>query len=278
MKKILLLANCLLMIVLSACGAGRPVSDEGKRKINMEDLEGYFTGYDGCFVIYDQAAGSYTVYNEDKSNLEISPCSTFKVMHTLIGLEAGAVEDENTVFKWDGTEYPFPQWNQDLDLASAIKYSAFWCYQQIAQAVGEEKEQAYLDAVGYGNRDISGGLTQFWQQSSLKISPMEQVDMLRRIYTYDVPFSKKNIDILKKIIRLSEENGAVLSGKTGSGVQRATFVPQPDDKYVCGWFIGYVEKDDDVWFFATNITGDHDAIGSQAKAIAINILQDKGIY
>lgn len=277
MKKKLLWFVCLIIIVLPACGTEKPVSDRDKTVVT-EDLSGYFTGYDGCFVLYDEAAGSYTVYNKEKSNLRISPCSTFKVPHTLIGLEARAVEDENTVFEWDGTEYPFAQWNQDLDMASAIKYSAFWYYQRIAEVVGEEKEQEYIDAMGYGNQDISGGLTGFWQQSSLKISPMEQVDMLRSIYSYDVPFSERNVDILKKIIRLSDENGAVLSGKTGTGYQRATFVEEPGDRYVCGWFIGYLEKDDTVWFFATNITADNDAMGSKAKEITLQILTDEGIY
>jgi len=277
MKKIIICFVCLAVVALPACGTGRPVSDQEKT-IVTEDLSGYFTGYDGCFVLYDEAAGVYTVYNEERSNLRISPCSTFKIPHTLIGLETGAVADEYTVFEWDGTEYPFTQWNQDLDMASAIKVSAFWYYQRVAETVGEEQEQKYIDAMEYGNQDISGGLTGFWQQSSLKISPMEQVDMLRRIYSYDVPFSEKNVDILKKIIRHSEENGAVLSGKTGTGYQRATFIEEPGDRYVCGWFIGYLEKDDNVWFFAANITADDDAMGSKAKEITLQILTDKGIY
>lgn len=280
MKKVILFICVLILaIIVSACTSNNSSLSSGKEiSYDIEDLSKYFSGYDGCFVLYDQNDKSYTIYNEKKSLQEISPCSTFKIVNTLIGLETKVVKDETTIFKWDGNNYPVEAWNQDIDLASAIKYSCFWYYQQIALSVGEQKIQELINSINYGNKDISGGITQFWQQSSLKISPKEQVDLLRKIYRYDVPFSRSNVDILKKVIRLSEQNKAVLSGKTGSGLDSAKFVPVIGDKYVSGWFIGYVEKGNNVYFFATNIGAEQDATGSQAKEITLKILNDKQIY
>jgi bla regulator protein BlaR1 len=188
-------------------------------------------------------------------------------------LETKVIEDENTTFKWDGTKYSAESWNRDHTLKTAVANSVVWYFQKLASQVGKEQMQDYIDKVGYGNRDISGGITKFWLQSTLKISPMEQIGILRRLYDYKLPFSKRNIDIARNIILLSDENGVRLSGKTGGGTS--------SDKYINGWFVGYVEKDENVYFFATNIEAsgqsDKNADGQKAREITLRILKDKSI-
>ncbi|KUO70180.1 MAG: class D beta-lactamase [Clostridia bacterium BRH_c25] len=244
-------------------------SSQAVEKILTEDLSDYFTGYEGCFVLYDNKKGEYSIYNRNKSIKQVPPCSTFKIVNSLIGLEANVLQDGNTVIKWDGTRYAIEEWNKDHSLSSAISNSVVWYYQQVASTVGEERMQSWLDKINYGNKDISGGITKFWLQSSLKISPREQVDMLKQMYAYKLPFSQKNVDIVKKIIILSDEDGIVLSGKTGSGVK--------ENKGINGWFVGYVERDGNVFFFAANIEAEDGAAGVKAKEIAMRILKDKSI-
>lgn len=278
MKKLALYV--LILAFLAACsgcsGASRSSSggNTDSSKITTEDLSSYFEGYEGCFVLLDNNSGEYKVYNAEKSQKQVPPCSSFKIYNSLIGLETKVVEDENTVFEWDGTKNSVDSWNRDHSMKTAIENSVVWYYQKLASLVGEERMQEYLDEIGYGNKDISGGITKFWLQSSLKISPMEQVDMLKRLYDYKLPFSKRNVDIVKKIIVLSKGNGAVLSGKTGSGVG-------PDSSYINGWFVGYVEKDGNVYIFAANIEpkggSSNIASGQIAKDIAAKILKDKGL-
>jgi bla regulator protein BlaR1 len=278
MKKLALYLLILtLLAACTGCSGALQSSSSGNTsssKIITEDLSSYFEGFDGCFVLLDKNSSEYKVYNTEKSQKQVPPCSSFKIYNSLIGLETKVVEDENTVFEWDGTKNSIDSWNRDHSMKTAIENSVVWYYQKLASLVGEEKMQEYLDKMGYGNKDISGGITKFWLQSSLKISPREQVDMLRRFYEYDLPFSKRNIDIVKKIIVLSESNGAVLSGKTGSGVS-------PDGSYINGWFVGYVEKDGNVYIFAANIEPEGDssksASGQIAKDIATKILKDKGL-
>ena len=62
-----------------------------------------------------------------------------------------------------------------------------------------------IDKIGYGNKDISGGLTTFWLGSSLQISALEQVDLLNKLYSGQLPFSAANTAILQKNISLSED-------------------------------------------------------------------------
>lgn len=248
-------------------------------KVKAEDLSKYFVGYEGCFVLFDKNNNEYTVFNEPKSQKQVSPCSTFKVVNALVGLETKVLTDENTTFKWDGTIYSNRAWNNDQTLSSAISNSTFWYFQQNASKIGLDRMQDYLNRINYGNKNLSGGITEFWQQSALKISPREQVEILKRIYAYQVPISKTNIDIVKKVLVLSNENGTALSGKTGSGLKNGKFLPQgKDDEYVNGWFIGYVERNNNVYFFATNIEADKKATGSVAKDITLRILKDKALY
>jgi bla regulator protein BlaR1 len=245
-----------------------------KPHVQYEDLQNYFTGYDGTFVMYDTKQSQYTIYNKEKSTKRVSPNSTFKVPHALFGLQKGVLKDQNTTFKWDGTEYPIESWNQDQTLTMAIQNSTIWYFQRVAEQLGVAREQTYLNAISYGNRDISGGLTNFWLQSSLKISPFEQVEFLKRFTTYQLPFSKHNIDLVKEILVLEQKNGAMLSGKTGTGWENAVINGTP----INGWFIGYVEKNGNTYIFATNIEASNYASSGKAKEITLNILKDKNIY
>lgn len=250
--------------------ASEEVSQEAASgKAENEQLDKYFSGFDGCFVLFDQNNNEYTVYNETKSMKEISPCSTFKIVHSLIGLETGVLQDENTAFKWDGTKYSINSWNKDQTLSTAVSNSVVWYFKKVASKVGEDKMQNFLDQINYGNKDISAGITQFWIQASLKISPRQQVEILKDFYNYKLPFSTANVDIVKKIIRLSDQDNTVLSGKTGSGVI--------DGRGVNGWFVGYVERNNNVFFFATNIEAKDNASGSKAQEITLQILKEKNI-
>lgn len=245
-----------------------------KPHVQYEDLQDYFTGFDGTFVMYDTKQNKYSIYNKEKSVKRVSPNSTFKVPHSLIGLQTGVLKDQNTTFRWDGTVYPFESWNQDQTMTMAVQNSTIWYYQRVAQQVGSAREKLYLNAIPYGNKDISGGLTNFWLQSSLKISPIEQVEFLKRFYNYQLPFSKRNIDIVKEILVMEQKNGAILSGKTGTGWENAVINGTP----INGWFLGYVEKDGNTYVFATNIEAANNASSSKAKEITLNILKEKHIY
>jgi bla regulator protein BlaR1 len=267
-----------LLMSLALCAFASRAALQAAPAAAPAELGRYFSGMEGCFVLLDTSSGSYAVFNEKAAAERIPPCSSFKVVNTLIGLETGVVADENALFKWDGTRYALPAWNRDLTLAEAIKVSAFWCYQRVARGVGPERMQTYLDRLGFGNRDISGGIDQFWQQSSLAISPREWADILARIRTYDVPFSRRSVDILRKMIRLDEKGGAVLYGKTGSGTDHPGFYFGPGARSVSGWFVGFVEKGDRAWCFASHVAANDGATGMKAREIALAILRDTGIF
>jgi beta-lactamase class D len=231
------------------------------------ELEKYFQGFKGAFVLYDLNGNNYIRYNPERCAERFIPASTFKIMNSLIGLETGVIPDENYVIKWDGTHNVIPSWNQDHTLKTAIKNSVVWYYQELARRVGKEKMQHYIEIANYGNKDISGQIDTFWLEGGLRISANEQVEFLKRLYKNELPFSSRSVNIVKEILVLEKTESYQLSGKTGSG-QRIT----PHE----GWFVGYLETKGNVYFFATNFESsspDGLANGDTAQKISLNILR-----
>lgn len=251
------------------------------------DLSAHFAGFEGTAVLFDQARDAWFVHNVLRSGERFSPCSTFKIPNSLIGLETGVLVDETTVLPWNGTKYSFESWNRDHTLASAIQNSVVWYYQELARRIGPERMQTWLDRIGYGNRDISGGIDRFWLGSTLTISAREQVDFLRRLRNGDVPFSPRSAEIVKRIMvqeetfwnapggqpasdaaQSAQTAPVVLRGKTGSNLV--------DGKWALGWFIGWLERDGNPVFFAVNISAPDGASGKKAREIAMGILGELG--
>ncbi|HZS05579.1 MAG TPA: class D beta-lactamase [Blastocatellia bacterium] len=255
---------CLLLTAVAATIQSR-----------AQDLSAYFKNTEGAIVIYDLKHNRYLRYNEARCRERFSPFSTFKIPNSLIGLETGVIRDADFVIPWDRQKYPpqedwniepFRHWGQDHTLRSAIRYSVVWYYKELATRVGEERMKKYVADLRYGNQDTSGGITRFWLNSSLRISPDEQVEFLKALYQEKLPVSKRSLGIVKDIITLEKTADYKLSGKTGGG---------PRGNKSLGWFVGYLETKDNVYFFATNIEGaDYLAIRDKRISLTKQILAD----
>ncbi|GGP11967.1 MULTISPECIES: BlaR1 family beta-lactam sensor/signal transducer [Oceanobacillus] len=234
-----------------------------------EDLSAYFKNYEGSFVLYDMQKDAYHIYNKDQSTLRVSPDSTYKIYSALFGLEENVITPEQNRIEWDGVEQPYEQWNGDQNLETALNRSVNWYFQQIDQEIGLDNVQSYLNQIHYGNQDTSGGLEQYWLESSLKISPVEQVELLHSFYNNSFDFQEEHIEAVKNALQMDENDGSALYGKTGTG--------NVNGKDINGWFIGFVETETNTYFFATNIQDEDNASGSIATEITLAILKDKQI-
>lgn len=205
------------------------------------DIDSVFArrGYEGCFILLDETEGKFIIYNEKLCARRVSPASTFKIPNSLIGLETGVISGEDHLFKWDGKKRWLDAWNRDHTLASALKHSVVWYYQKIAREVGKKRMQAYLDSIDYGNRKIGGDVDKFWLDGSLKISPAEQVEFLQKMRNYELPFSKENVEIVKKIMLHKSTDDYVVRAKTGTSLVDTA-----------NWFVGFVKKRCRTYFFA----------------------------
>ncbi|WP_396106292.1 class D beta-lactamase [Cytobacillus firmus] len=244
-------------------GTGADVLLDGKENAKELPIEEAFAGKRGTMVLKSLRNDQVYVYNKERSKERLTPESTFKVANALIGLETAAVRDEYEVKRWDGVEREFESWNRDHSLASAMRESAIWFYQDLARTIGENKMADYAAKIGYGNQDISGGIDKFWLDSSLRISAAEQADFIEKLVEEDLPFSKQNQKTVKRMMIQDEQDHFILHGKTGTRLSDMGL----------GWYVGFIETEKGTWVFAVNIDGS----GTEAKNIALEVLKERKI-
>lgn len=236
------------------------------------DYTDCFDNFKGCAVFFNSTKNTYYMYNQELCKEQSSPYSTFKIISTLMGLETGVLNSINTTMGYDGTKYSNEKWNRDLNLKDAFKESCVWYYRKVIDRVGQSEVQNWLDQLDYGNCDISEwegsgansmpALNGFWLESSLKISPKEQVDIMAMIFEGKSNFSERNINILKEVMLIQKDERLSIYGKTGSG------------KNGKGWFVGMFDENGERYFFAVHLTEENrkDSWGPKAKEIALNII------
>ena len=236
-----------------------------------QDVKKYFDEYEvkGSFMVYDMYGDKYYYYDSARCFTRFTPASTFKIPNSIIGLETGILTDENFVIPWDGTKSR-ETCDKDLSLKDAIKFSCVWYYKELARRIGEDKMQEMLNAFNYGNKDISSGLDKFWLEGSMKISQSEQIEFLKKLYKYELPVSKRSVDILKNIIVLDSTADHIMRGKTGWGFEDNTNI---------GWLVGWIEKSENVYFYAINVETDKDnpRFAESRRAITEKIFRDFGV-
>ncbi len=266
-----LLSTSVLSVILVSCGAAAPgvatpapnnpaaptntdVSEPASptapaiRQLPELTKEFEAARVTGTIALYDTQDGVLSCSDLKKCQEAATPASTFKIPHSMIALETGVVESPDTVLDWDHKSYSNDNWNQDLKFRDAFRVSCVPCYQAIARKVGQAGEQEWVNKLGYGNRDTSGGVDKFWLWGGLRISPLEQIDFLRRFDGNKLPISERTADWVRDIMTIDVTEKYVLRGKTGS-------TALPDEPRDLGWFVGWLELGERRVFFATLLDG-----------------------
>ena len=195
--------------------------------------------------------------------------STYKIYDALFGLEEQIITPQDSFMAWDGRKYPFDAWNADQDLHSAMQSSVNWYFQKIDEQLGRAAVRRYIRRISYGNEAIRADLSSYWMESSLKISPVEQVLLLKDLYQNRFDFAPEHTESVKNSICLLSSGQKSLYGKTGTG--------RVDGQDISGWFIGFMETDGNTFFFATRIQKDEGASGSRAARITLSVLAALGL-
>lgn len=178
-----------------------------------------------------------------------------------MGYDGGVLKDEKSPI-WDfqeGYDDDFETWKASLDPQSWMKYSCVWYAKLLALQLGQEKVQNYLTLFEYGNQDLSAGLVPPgpkdppWINSSLKISPKEQVDFIQKMLLKKLPISNHALQMAQKILfKEILPQGWKLFGKTGSS---GSDIARDGKTLEFGWFVGWIEKEHSVFPFAYLIRG-----------------------
>lgn len=234
--------------------------------ITKQEFAKQFKDYDACFMIYDvKAKKVVSEYNpNNRCGERIAANSTFKVPLSLMAFDDGLIK-QDTNFTWNGEKQFLATHESDHTPATWMQHSVVWVSQLLAPQLGAEKMKHYLAAFHYGNQDMSGdpgknnGLTHSWLGSSLKISGQEQLDFLNAMLNNQLGIKQEAINSTKQNMHLGKlDNGAQLYGKTGSGRHgRNERLDNPSLKRD-GWFVGFVEKDNNQYIFVSNLTDKND--------------------
>ena len=238
---------------------------ESGRQVSEPDLSSILDGYDAGFVLYDTKSGTWQIYNKESALTRSVPASTFKIYSALLALENGTITPEQSLLGWNGQNNVYDSWNRDQTLDSAMRNSVTWYFQTLDAQAGPSAIQQFIRDIGYGNQDAGNDAATYWMDASLKISPVEQVQMLQKLYDNAFGFQPEHIEAVKRAIRIDASRYGLLYGKTGTVAA--------DGKNICGWFIGFVEKEDSTCFFALNIQKDSQAGGPEAVQLAGRILE-----
>jgi len=241
----------LLFLVVASCGprpGARPPSP-----VRL-DLPAFTGGRAACLVVTD--AAGYLVAREGGARCarRYSPCSTFKIPNTLIGLETGVLTGPETVIPWDRERYPQeawwpPEWTDRVhDLRSAFAHSFVPYYRALAARIGRAVMARHLKAFAYGDQVIGEHLDAFWLDGALRISADEQVRFLRALHLGRLGVSARSRAVLREIMIHETREGHVLRAKTGTcGGQEGSVA--------LGWIVGSVERGDRVYIYALNVDG-----------------------
>ena len=252
MKNLIGLFSALLLFSCSNNESTEPVKtdDSIQSSPRKEEVHEFQTILDsanltGSILIY--SASDSTYYSNDFEWAEIGrlPASTFKIVNSIIGLETGVVEDDSTIFKWDGQPRRLKIWEQDLVFRDAFHKSCVPCYQEIARSIGSKRMNDYLTKLDYGDMVVADtNIDVFWLEGDSKISQMQQISFLKRFYYNDLPIQDRTTKLMKKLMVIDETDSYTISGKTGWAIRNG---------HNNGWFVGYLEKEGKVYFFAVNV-------------------------
>ena len=254
MKKLiimpLLICNCLAIMIIGGCR-----SDKVENNMQViPDLTKIFREYevDGSIVVYDKTRNKYIVSDTIGINEASLPASTFKILNLLIALETGAIDDEEEVIHFKGnvdtTMYGYrPGTYRDMTVREAFEASAVWVFLELAERIGKDTYKEYIQKINYGNKYWDERNLDFWNYGQLKISPLDQVKFLINLQEEKLPFSKANMAIVKDVMVAEIGSNYIVRGKTGWTSESGTNI---------GWWVGYIEQDTNVYFFATRLFQD----------------------
>jgi len=243
------------------------------------DFKKYFDEchVEGSIVIYDNNRRKWFLSDTVNVRKETLPASTFKVINLLIALETKTIQDENEMVKWigktDTLKYGFrPDIYHDMTVKEAFEVSAGWVFVELAKKIGKENYKKYLTRAHYGNLDLSQTDADFWNFGKFGISPFNQAEFMKKLYTEELPFSKRNIEIVKRVMITEQNEDFTIRSKTGW---------TRDNGMNTGWWIGSIENKNGTYFFATRLLQDRKTNGSNfgscRKEITKAIFKDLSI-
>jgi len=249
---------------------------KSKKVILHSDYQKHFDRYEvgGSIVIEDLKNHKSFYYDEARTKKQFSPASTFKIFNSLVGLETGVIPDTSFVIPWDSVQRgKYAPWHRSNSLNSAFKFSVVWYYQELARRVGNGEMQRLISLNKYGNEDIRESIDGFWltdMNGKLRISQVEQIEFLKKLYGNELKFSARSQQLTKSIMLMETTGNYRLFAKTGMCSENNLWY---------GWYVGWIETNENVYFFATHVESEDNQkiLAGARKGVTFAMLEELGI-
>ncbi len=260
----------LVFLSLVGCTSSRAPSPALKTAISSRQ---------GCVLVYDLERNKYVAKIGESCGTRLAPHSSFKIPLALMAFESGVLKDESSSRKWDGQKKMLKAWEKNHTAQTWMSDSVVWFSQRLTQEMGMEKVKSDLARYQYGNQDMSGGLTEAWLGRSLQISPLEQIDFLRRAWGRELA-SEEATQKMLAILPLADVQDGVLKGKTGSS---GLYSMKPLGTALIGWYIGYYTYQDKTFAVSSSYQdkakdGESDRPGLIALEQLKKVLSEKALF
>jgi beta-lactamase class D len=276
--------NLLALVLFISCISSNKKRSKSVLALNdtiavHQEFKKYFDSckVSGSIAIYDNVKKKWILSDTIDTNVETLPASTFKIINLLIALETKTISDENEVMKWvkttDTVKYGYrPEIYHDMSIKEAFEVSAGWVFVELAKKIGRENYKRYLTLAKYGNSDLSQKDPDFWNFGAFGISPINQIEFLKKLYSGKLPFSKRNIEIVKKVMLNEDNEQYSIHSKTGW---------TRENGFNLGWWVGYIENEKGTYFFATRLLQNRNNntanFGNYRKEITKSIFKELAI-
>lgn len=209
-----------------------------------------------CLVIADAASGAIVHTEGDGCDDGIGPASSFKFPLAVMGYDAGVLTSA------DEPAWPYKAKYEamraiDKETTSPrrwLKESVLWFSRVLVADLGAGRFAQYVRDFGYGNADVSGdpgagnGMTHSWLNSSLQITPNEQLGFVRRFLNTELPVTRAALEQTVAAMPHFEAGDWDMQGKTGTGYIKEANGKRGKRQF--GWFVGWASKGDTVLAFA----------------------------
>ena len=266
-----------VLAFLAACNSNNIVQDTEAAK--------YFdsAAVTGCFGLFDNPQGQFSIYQLPAfKDSAYTPAASFDIVQSLVAIQTGSANNENTVINWDKQIRFLPngdtakEWNRDLSMQAAFTAGDPAWFQELARKTGKDTIQHWLDSLGYGQRygkfSIGNNLDSFWFNNTLKVTADEQLGLVKKLYFDQLPVFKSTAAIVRKMMLREENANYKLSYKTAAA-------NIPGNRSLV-WVSGWVEENKHAYFFVLQVLAPEKQGFTDTKAVELlkKILAAKGFF
>ncbi len=249
----LLVALPALAILFSACSINNVTEDAS--------LGRFFdsAGVKGCFALFDNGQGHFTVYNLPRYRDSLYPAgSTFDIVASLVAFQSGVIKDDKAVI-------------HDMTIGDAFKMNnGEVIFRRIEDSVGIDSLRKWVDSLHYGNEAVDKD-TDAVYDGNLKLQADEQLGLIKRLYFNQLPFYRPTQEMVRDMFGKYENSNYKLVYKVAD---------IPYNGHVLSWITGWVEENKHPYFFVLNIEGPEKEVGKEHRGFQVirGILSSMGFF